>query len=161
MVSTLKHTPPGWSSGLEEQAAAALAAQPFSQLVGATLAEFSPGTATLELEIRQDHRQQYGVVHGGVLAYLVDNAISFAAGTRIGPSLVSTGFSISLLANLREGTLRATATVLHAASARAVCGVEVVGIDPDGRRRLCAVAQGTAVGTLDRAAGPSPDAAVP
>ncbi len=64
-----------------EIARQALASQPFSVLVGARVAEFGDGGATLELDIRDDLRQQNGYLHGGVLAYAADNAITFAAGT--------------------------------------------------------------------------------
>jgi uncharacterized protein (TIGR00369 family) len=130
-----------------ESAAEILAAQPFSRLVGARLTEFAPGTAVLEVDIADHLRQQYGLVHGGVLAYLVDNAISFAAGTALGPSLVSTGFAVELVGNTREGRLRAVGTVVHAAAGQAVCAVEVSAIQPDGSTRVCAIAQGSAAVT--------------
>src|SRR5215211_1100107 len=68
-----------------ELARAALASQPFSVLLGSRLVEFDPEGATLELEVRNDLRQQHGFVHGGVISYLVDNAVTFAAGAVLGP----------------------------------------------------------------------------
>lgn len=46
-----------------------LAAQPFSMLLGARLTAFGEGSATLELDIRDDLKQQNGYLHGGVLGY--------------------------------------------------------------------------------------------
>lgn len=40
-----------------------LAAQPFSNLLGARLVAFGEGEATLELDIRDDLRQQNGFLH--------------------------------------------------------------------------------------------------
>lgn len=137
-------------------AQAVLAAQPFSQVVGARVTEFEPGRATLELDVEEHHRQQFGLVHGGVLAYLVDNAIAFAAGTVLGPALVSTGFGVDLVGNVRDGVLRATARVVHATPTTAVCAVEVSGQAPDGSVTVCALAQGGASRTrrgADGAAG--------
>jgi len=55
-----------------------LAAQPFSVLVGARVTAFGDGGATLEIDIRDELRQQNGFLHGGVLAYAADNAVTFA-----------------------------------------------------------------------------------
>src|SRR5690606_11687387 len=64
-----------------------LAAQPFARLVGTELTEFGDGAATLIIEIQPEHGQQFGFVHGGVLAYAADNALTFAAGTVLGPNV--------------------------------------------------------------------------
>ena len=58
----------------------ALAAQPFSSLVGAELLEFTPSTAVLRVAVRSDLKQQHGFVHGGVICYLADNALTYAGG---------------------------------------------------------------------------------
>ena len=67
-----------------ELARKVLAAQPFSTLVGARLTAFEEGAATLEFDIRGELLQQHGAVHGGVLGYAADNALSFAAGSAAG-----------------------------------------------------------------------------
>lgn len=61
-------------------AQAMLSAQPFSVLVGARLTALGAGEAKPELDVRDELRQQDGFLHGGVLSYAVDNAITFAAG---------------------------------------------------------------------------------
>ena len=127
-----------------------LDAQPFSALLGARITEFGPGVATLELDVDGRHHQQFGLVHGGVLSYLVDNTIAFAAGSVLGPSLVTTGHSISLVDNVRAGVLRALGSAVHASKGQAVCTVHVVAIAPDGSTKLCAVAQGEAALTKGR-----------
>ncbi|WP_408896080.1 PaaI family thioesterase [Nocardioides sp. R1-1] len=90
-------------------AAGVLAAQPFNDLVGARITRFEEGEAVLELTIEDRHRQQHGLVHGGVLAYLVDNALTFACGTVLGSQLVTGGLTVTYLAGARAGLLRATA----------------------------------------------------
>jgi uncharacterized protein (TIGR00369 family) len=131
-------------------AVAVLAAQPFSHLVGARITELGQGTATLELDIDDRHRQQFGLVHGGVLAYLIDNALAFAAGSVLGSSVVSTGYSVNLVGNARSGTLQARGTVTHSDRGQAVCSVEITAVGDDGARTTCALAQGAAIRTLPR-----------
>lgn len=71
-----------------------LDAQPFSRLLGARVTAFGDGGATLEIDIRDDLHQQNGFLHGGVLAYAADNALTFAAGAVLGPSVLTGGFSV-------------------------------------------------------------------
>lgn len=124
-----------------------LDAQPFNGQVGARCTELSPGVAVLEIEIGDHHRQQFGMVHGGVLAYLADNALTFAGGSVLGPSVVTGGLTINYLRAARDGVLRARAIVVHANGKQAVCTAEIHAVDAGRRETLCAVAQGTIVAT--------------
>jgi len=128
-----------------EIARQALAAQPFSVLLGARVAEFGDGGATLELAIRDDLRQQNGYLHGGVLAYAADNAITFAAGTALGPDVLTGGFTISYLRPADGVLLRAEARVVQAGSRQAVCTCELRTYDDAGTETVCAIAQGTVI----------------
>ena len=123
-----------------------LAAQPFSTLLGAEVTAFGDGRATLRLRIEERHRQQYGLVHGGVHAYLADNALTFAAGSVLGPSVLTAGVSVNYVAGARTGTLEARARVVHHDRRHAVCVVEIDVVDGE-RSRLCAVAPGTIMAT--------------
>lgn len=120
-----------------------LAAQPFSNLLGARLVAFAEGEATLELDVRDDLRQQNGYLHGGVLAYAADNTLTFAAGTVVGPRLLTAGFTIDYLRPADGTTLRAHARVVRAGRSRVVCRCDVTAVDAEGVETLCAVAQGT------------------
>lgn len=123
-----------------------LAAQPFNDQVGARISVCGDGEALLEVTIADRHRQQFGLVHGGVLAYLADNSITFAAGSVLGASVVTSGFSINYLRGSRKGTLRAHAVVVHHTATMAVVRVEITCENEDDSR-LCAVAQGTVAAT--------------
>ena len=57
-----------------------LASQPFSVLLGAELLGLSPGMAEIKVPIRPQLGQQHGFVHGGVIRYAADNALTFAGG---------------------------------------------------------------------------------
>ncbi|UYM06602.1 PaaI family thioesterase [Solicola gregarius] len=122
-----------------------LEAQPFSRLLGTRLDKFGDGRAELSLEIRDDLRQQFGFVHGGVLAYLVDNAVTFAAGTVLGPAVLTSGFTISYLAPGKGRELRAYASVVHATRRQVVCRCDVMAVDESGEQTICATGQGTVV----------------
>ncbi|MER5600644.1 PaaI family thioesterase [Streptomyces sp. NPDC002265] len=120
-----------------------LAAQPFSNLLGARLVAFGEGEATLEVDIRDDLRQQNGFLHGGVLAYAADNTLTFAAGTVVGTRLLTAGFTIDYLRPADGVLLRAHARVVRAGRSRVVCRCDLSVVDSAGREALCAVAQGT------------------
>ncbi|MFE5794150.1 PaaI family thioesterase [Streptomyces sp. NPDC056503] len=120
-----------------------LRAQPFSRLVGADVRAFGDGGATLELPIREELRQQNGFVHGGVLSYAADNALTFAAGTVLGAAVLTAGYSIDYVRPAVGVTLLARAEVLHAGRRQAVVRCELLTVDEDGEETLCALAQGT------------------
>ncbi|MGW8552672.1 PaaI family thioesterase [Streptomyces tubercidicus] len=123
----------------------ALESQPFSRLVQARITGFAEGTATLEIDIRQELLQQHGFVHGGVLSYAADNTLTFAAATALGPAIVTGGFSIQYVRPALGRTLRARAEVVQAGRRQAVCRCELTMLDGEGAESVCAVAQGTAM----------------
>ncbi|MGW0659955.1 PaaI family thioesterase [Streptodolium elevatio] len=120
-----------------------LEAQPFSVLLGARLTAFGDGGATIEVDVREELRQQNGFVHGGVLAYLADNAVTFAAGTVLGPAILTAGFAVTYVRPASGVLLRARATVLTSTRSQAVCSCEIAALDESGVERICATAQGT------------------
>lgn len=126
-----------------EAAEQALAAQPFSVLLGARIAAFGDSEVVIELDARDDLRQQNGFLHGGVLAYAADNALTFAGGSALGPSVLTGGFAIQYLRPADGRVLRARASVIHAGRRQATCRCELYVVDADGGEVLCAVAQGT------------------
>ncbi|TWD80402.1 uncharacterized protein (TIGR00369 family) [Kribbella amoyensis] len=122
-----------------------LASQPFSVLLGTRVTTFGDGAATLELDIRPDLLQQNGFVHGGVLSYAADNAITFAGGAALGPAVLTGGFTISYLRPAVGRLLRAQAKVAHAGGRQATCTCELSTLDENGEATLCAIAQGTVI----------------
>lgn len=116
--------------------------QAFSRLLGAELDALSPGQAQLSVAVTPQLLQQNGFVHGGVLAYLADNALTYAGGSVLGGVLTSE-FKVNYL---RPATgaqrLVAVATVVGNGRTQAVCRCDVFLVN-DGDRKLCAAAQGT------------------
>jgi len=121
-----------------------LASQPFSVLLGAELLRFSQGFAELKIPIRPELKQQHGFVHGGVLSYAADNALTFAGGSVLGPAVVTSEFKINYLKPAIGEFLVARATVIHFSKSQAVCRCDVF-VSNEGRERLCATSQGTIV----------------
>ncbi len=64
---------------------------PFVQLIGMELVELEIGEAKIKLEMRDELRQPYGLLHGGATASLIDTATAFA-----------------ILGNLAEGEMAST-----------------------------------------------------
>ena len=63
---------------LLQKGQAFLALQPFSVLIGAELHALSPGHCELQLPITEKILQLNGFVHGGVISYAADNALTYA-----------------------------------------------------------------------------------
>ena len=120
----------------------ALASQPFSVLVGAELTGYSPGWAELTVPITPQLKQQHGFVHGGVISYVADNALTFAGGSILGPAIVTSEYKINYLRPAIGTVLIARATVIYSSKTQAVCRCDVFVIG-EGEENLCAVSQGT------------------
>jgi uncharacterized protein (TIGR00369 family) len=125
-----------------DQARVALAAQPFSRLLGAHINSFGPDRVELEVPVRPEHRQQHGYAHGGLLGYAADNALTFAAGAVAGPGVLTAGYTINVLAPVIGDRLLARASVTSSGQRLIVTRCELFEPRLDGDR-LCAIAQGT------------------
>ena len=119
-----------------------LASQPFSVLLGTELLVLEAGRAELRIPIREELAQQHGFVHGGVLSYAADNALTFAGGTALGPAVVTSEFKINYVRPAIGESIVARAVVVHAGRNQAVCRCDVF-VFRDGQEILCATAQGT------------------
>lgn len=119
-----------------------LASQPFSVLLGAELVALSPGQAELTIPITPQLNQQNGFVHGGVISYAADNALTFAGGSVLGTAVVTSEYKINYLKPAIGTRLIARATVIHASKTQAVCQCEIFAAGK-GQEELCAVSLGT------------------
>ena len=121
-----------------------LASQPFSAFLEAELLRLDTGHADLRVPVRAELLQQHGFVHGGVVSYAADNALTFAAGSMLGPGVVTAEFKINYLRPAMGAALVARALVVHRGRQQAVCRCDVF-MEHDGKEVLCATAQGTVV----------------
>lgn len=115
--------------------------QAFSRLLGTELNSFTEGQAELALPVREDFRQQHGFVHGGVVSYLADNALTYAGGSVLGNSVTSE-YKINYLRPALGDKLLARASVVSAGKRQAVCECRVFAVGEKGEQ-LVALAQGT------------------
>jgi len=116
---------------------AALAGQPFSRMLGAELTAFGEGGTEIRLKVRDELRQQYGFVHGDVLSYLADNALTFAGGVALDGQVVTLELKLNYIrpATGVELIARAHAPSSGRTQSVARCGIFSV---EDGVERLCA-----------------------
>ncbi|AUJ24116.1 PaaI family thioesterase [Virgibacillus dokdonensis] len=121
-----------------------LDAQPFSKFVGAKLTTFNEGEAVLEIPIKENLLQQNGFVHGGVLSYAADNALTFTGGSVLGTHVLTSEYKINYVRPAIGESLIATGLVVYAGKRQAVCRCDVEVIK-NGEKKLCATAQGTIV----------------
>lgn len=87
--------------------------------------------------------QQHGHAHGGVVAYLADNAIAFAGGSLLGDVLTAE-LKLNHLRPARGGTLVARAEAVGPGSRLVVCRCDVFAL-AGGAETLCATALGTVI----------------
>lgn len=121
---------------------AILAAQPFSRLVGAELTACSEDGVEIRLKVRDELRQQYGFVHGGVISYLADNALTFAGGVSLKNQVVTSEMKLNYIRPATGKELVSRARSISNGRTQAVVRCEVYSVEGD-QERLCAAAQGT------------------
>jgi uncharacterized protein (TIGR00369 family) len=105
----------------------AIGTVPFARLLGLELDEVGSGTATLSLNIRPELKQNQGVVHGGVIASLIDTATAFAILSQLetGERVTTVDLTISYLRPITSGRITAVAKVLRAGRRLFVVSAEV------------------------------------
>jgi uncharacterized protein (TIGR00369 family) len=89
---------------------------PFAKLLGIELESQEPGHAVMSMKIREEHKQNHGVVHGGGVAALLDSAMALAIMPMLaeGERTTTVDLTIHYLRPLTEGTARASARVVRA-----------------------------------------------
>lgn len=124
-----------------------LESQSFSRLVGTKLIEYKPGEVELEIPIKEDLLQQNNFVHGGVLSYAADNALTFAGGSVLGPEVLTSEYKINYLRPAIGEKLIARASVVYSGKRQAVCRCDVFSVDSEKVEKLSASSQGTIIST--------------
>jgi len=104
---------------------------PFANFLGIKLDELQHGSATLSLETREELTRDGGLIHGGVLASLIDTASAFATLTLIEPEqrAVTIDLTVHYLRAVTGGTTKAHARALRAGRRVIVLSVEVTNQD--------------------------------
>lgn len=124
--------------------------QGFMGHVGAELAELSRGTCTLAVDRRPELLQQHGLFHGGVTAFLVDNATTIAAATSRGQPALTAEYKLNLLSPASGDRLICRARVIKPGRQVAVVAADVFCVI-DGKEKHTATALAS-IAMLDDAA---------
>src|SRR5258708_19752673 len=82
-----------------------LQGQGFMKLIGARVDRVDKGFCELSVDFREELTQQHGFFHGGLTAFLIDNATPAAAGTLVGGARVglTAGYNLSFLSPVVGG----------------------------------------------------------
>jgi uncharacterized protein (TIGR00369 family) len=105
----------------------AFAAVPYAKFLGLQLGELHEGQVSISLDIREELKQNQGVVHGGAIASLIDTASAFALLTQIevDERVTTTDLTIHYLRPAISGRLTATARIIRGGRRLFVLSVEV------------------------------------
>ena len=112
---------------LEARIRRKLVRQHFMHLIGADLTVIAPGRVEAELALGQQHQQQRGFAHGGLVATMADLVAGFAAVTLVPDNfgLVTADLRVSYLHPGVGQRLRAVGWVLKAGRRLHFCEAEV------------------------------------
>ena len=100
----------------------AFAAQfPFFRLIGLDVVDLTPGWSKTRLEFRGDLTQPAGILHGGVIASLIDSGIAhalllterFQELHKDGGALISVDLRVKYLRPVSEGAIECESTILR------------------------------------------------
>ena len=109
----------------------AFARVPYAHLLGIEVGEIERGAATLHLRVRDELKQNRGVVHGGATASLIDTASAFAILSVLEPDETTTTIDLTIhyLRPLTTGRVTARAVVRRAGRRVVTVSVDVTDED--------------------------------
>jgi 1,4-dihydroxy-2-naphthoyl-CoA hydrolase len=114
----------------------------FSGMIGVEWLSLDPEDARVQVEVRDEIKQPYGYLHGGVIMTMIDELCSRSTVMKVVmDEMIALGQSldISLLRSVREGVVTVSARVRHRGKSTWVWDAEAT----DGEGRLCALAKVT------------------
>lgn len=120
----------------------ALPNSPFDALIGSEWISDDPEEARVRLAMRDDHRQPMGIMHGGVMASLIESICSRSCAMAVMPGnqvCMGQNISVSFLRPIPEGIVEVVARAVHRGRMSWVWQAEVI----DSGGRVCATAQMT------------------
>lgn len=88
---------------------------PFPRSLGIELDSIEPGRARLSLEVKQQHLQLAGNMHGGAIATLVDTAVAFAivGASKPGARFTTIEMKVNYLRPISKGRVVADAKLIR------------------------------------------------
>lgn len=119
-----------------------LATEGFDALVGLTITELGDDLVRGEVPVRDDLKQPYGLVHGGVFAAIAESLASLATAVAVaaeGRQAMGQSNQTNFLRPIVAGTIHGTARARHRGRTSWVWDVEIT----DDEGRLCALTRMT------------------
>jgi uncharacterized protein (TIGR00369 family) len=114
----------------------------FDETLGTEWINLDPDDARARVAMRDELRQPYGILHGGVYSSLIESICSYATAAAVyeeGSIAVGQAIEVSFLRPVTEGHAEVRAVARHRGKTTWVWQVEVL----DDQERLCAVAKMT------------------
>jgi 1,4-dihydroxy-2-naphthoyl-CoA hydrolase len=124
----------------------------FDAYVGTEWLSLDPADARCRVAVRDELRQPYGILHGGVYSTLVESLCSYATAVAVhedGKISMGQSIEVSFLRPVTDGHAEVRAVARHRGRATWVWQAEVL----DANEKLCAVAK------MTMAVRPAPDQA--
>jgi len=118
-----------------------LSQQPFSCLMETKFEKAEKGKVVLSLDVRDEFKQNYGAVHGGVISYMIDVGLAYAAASEI-RDCVTSELKINYLRPAVGEKIVARAKSIHVGSRQVVCECQVFARQA-GEEMLVAIGIGT------------------
>lgn len=115
---------------------------PFSGLIGVEWLSNDPDGAQARIEVRDELKQPYGYLHGGVIMTMIDELCSRSTVIQVimdGMVALGQSIDISLVRSVAEGSVTVTARARHRGKTTWVWDAEA----SDDQGRLCALAKVT------------------
>lgn len=106
-----------------------------SKALGMRVLAVGPGTATLQMTVREDMLNGHDICHGGLITTLADSAFAFACNA-YNELTVASGFDVNLVASARLGDVL-TAVGIEVAKTRRT-GVYDIDVRDQAGRRIAA-----------------------
>lgn len=113
---------------------------PFDVLLGTEFLSDDPGGAKARLKMRDSHRQPMAIMHGGVMASLIESLCSMATAKAVVPEnriAMGQNISVNLLRPVSTGGIEVEAVAVHKGRMTWVWRAEV----KDFEGRTCAIGQ--------------------
>ena len=114
----------------------------FDTYIGTEWISLDPDDARARIEMRDELRQPYGLMHGGVYSTLIESLCSYATAVAVnedGNICLGQAIEVSILRPVSSGHAECRALVRHRGRTTWVWEAEVL----DDERRLCALAKMT------------------
>lgn len=88
---------------------------PFYRYLGMEVVEAGEGRSLMRLPVKEEHKNLYGILHGGVISALLDSSCSIAVASLMGPGEASVTMDqrINYISNVTEGVLIGEGKALH------------------------------------------------